>query len=108
MILNLTQNKVISKKEIVCKNIFSQGIGLMFHRKQNLLMVFPQERTVQLHNFFVFYPIDVLLINEKMKIVEIKRKFKPFTFWNSQQKGKYLLELAFLGEYTLENILKIK
>lgn len=44
--------------------------------------------------FFVFYPIDVLIVDEDMKIKEIKRNFQPFTFWNSKEKGKYVLELA--------------
>ncbi|MFH0700832.1 MAG: DUF192 domain-containing protein [Candidatus Woesearchaeota archaeon] len=107
MILNKTKNKTISKKEIICKSLFSQGIGLMFHRRQNLIMIFPKERTVQLHNFFVFYSIDVLLLDEKMRIVEIKRNFRPFTCWNSQQKGKYLLELAFFGECARGDVLEI-
>ena len=49
--------------------------------------------------FFVFYPIDVLIINESMEIVEIKREFKPWTFWTSQNKGKYIIELAFPSKY---------
>ena len=108
MILNHTKNKVISPKEKVCKSILSQMIGLMFHRKQNLLMVFPQERKVQLHNFFVFYPIDVLLVDEKMKVVEIKRNFRPFTFFTPKNKCKYLIELSFPGEYVVGDILELK
>ncbi|MBI4980089.1 DUF192 domain-containing protein [Candidatus Woesearchaeota archaeon] len=99
MIFNHTRNKVISEKEIVCKSIFSQALGLMFHRKQNLIMVFKEERRISLHNCFVFFPIDVLIVDKEMKIVEIKKNFWPFTFWNASQKGKYVLELAFPGEY---------
>lgn len=44
---------------------------------------------------FVFYPLDVLIVGEDMKIKEIKRNFQPFTFWNSKEKGKYVVELAF-------------
>ncbi|MFA6460976.1 MAG: DUF192 domain-containing protein [Candidatus Woesearchaeota archaeon] len=108
MILNQTNQKVISKKERVCTSLLSQGIGLMFRRKQNLLMIFPEERKVSLHNCFVFYPIDVLLVDKDFKIVEIKKKFNPFMFWNSTQKGKYLIELAFPSEYALGEILKIR
>jgi len=49
--------------------------------------------------FFVFYPIDVLLLNKHKEIVEIKKNFKPFTFWTSKEKGKYVVELAFPEEY---------
>lgn len=58
--------------------------------------------------FFVFYSIDVLLLNEKKEIVEIKKNFKPFTFWNSKEKGKYVVELAFPGEYQVGDRVEIK
>ena len=94
MIINKTKHITISKDEIICKNIFSQTRGLMFRKKQNLVMVFKKERKVRLHNFFVFYPIDVIILNKNKKIVEIKQDFKPFTFWNSKKKGKYIIELG--------------
>ncbi len=95
MITNKTTNKIISKQEIVCKDIFSQGLGLMFKLKeQNLIMIFNKERDIILHNFFVCYPLDLLVLDKDKKVVEIKENFKPFTFWSSQKKGKYLLELG--------------
>lgn len=94
MLLNTTRNKVISEKEITCKNIFSQIRGLMFRKKQNLIMEFPEERKISLHNCFVFFTTDVLILDKEMKIVEIKRDFKPFRFWNASQKGKYVVELG--------------
>ena len=95
MIKNITTEEVISKEEIVCKTIRSQARGLMFRRKkQNLIMTFPKERKVSLHMFFVFYPIDVLLLDKNKKVIEIKENFKPFTFWTSKNKGKYLIELG--------------
>ena len=57
-------------------------------------MVFNKERNISLHNFFVFYPINVLVLNENKKVIEIKNNFRPFTFWNSKNKGKYLIELG--------------
>lgn len=107
MILNQSTNKVISEKELVCKSILSQAFGLMFRKKQNLIMVFPEERKTSLHNFFVFYPIDVLIVDKEMKIVEIKKNFKPFTFWSSKEKGKYLIELGFKKEYNIGEIIRI-
>src|SRR3989338_9284716 len=91
--------KVISQRELVCTSPWSQARGLMFRKRQNVVMIFPQERSISLHMFFVFYPIDVLIINQHHKIIEIKRNFKPFTFWNSSKKGKYVVELGFSGRY---------
>lgn len=90
-----SNNKLISKNERICKTIFSQVRGLMFRRRQNLLMIFPSERKVHLHTFFVFYPLTIVLIDRNHKAVEIKRDLKPFRFWNSAKEGKYLLELTF-------------
>ena len=99
MIINKTSNETISRKELICTNIFSHARGLMFRKKQNLVMVFPKEKKISLHNFFVFYPIDVLILNENKEIVEIKRNFEPFTFWKSQKKGKYVIEMSFSKDY---------
>ena len=65
----------------------------MFSRRHNLVMVFPEERKVKLHNWFVFYPIDVLFLDKQKKIIEIKENFKPFTFYYSKKKASYVVEL---------------
>lgn len=92
---------IISAQEIIASSIWSQAWGLMFRRKQNLIMIFSHEKQVSLHMWFVFFPIDVLILNEKKQVVEIKRNLKPFSLWSSAQKGKYVLELAFPATYTI-------
>ncbi len=77
----------------------------MFRPKQNLLMIFKKPQKISLHNFFVFYPIDVLLLNEKREVVEIKQNFKPFTLWLSTKEGKYLVELAYPAKYKVGDVL---
>ena len=94
MIINQTLNKKISDKEIYCKSIFSQAWGLMFRKKQNLIMEFNSEKKISLHMFFVPFPIDVLIVNKDKEIVEIKENFRPYTFWKSKEKGKYVIELG--------------
>lgn len=107
MIYNKTRREIISQSEMVCTSFFSQARGLMFRRKRNLVMVFPGERKISLHMFFVFYPIDVLVVDGDKKIVEIKRNFKPFTVWNSSEKGKYVVELAKKGSYEVGDLIEI-
>ncbi len=94
MLFNKTQNKHISKKELVCKTFWQQARGLMFRKRQNVVIIFQKETKISLHMFFVFYPIEVLILNKQQQVVEIKNNFLPFTFWNPQKKGKYILELA--------------
>ena len=80
----------------------------MFRKKKcNLVMVFPQERKISLHTFFVFYPIDVLVLDKERKVMEIKKSFTPYSFWTAQQKGKYVVELAESEEYEVGNVLEI-
>lgn len=107
MIVNKTNGKVISHQEKICRSVFSQALGLMFRKKQNLVMVFPKERKISLHMFFVFYPIDVLVVDEKRRIVEIKRNLKPFTVWDSTRKGKYVLELIENNKSDLGDIIEL-
>ena len=104
MITNRTTNQLISHKERLCNNIFAQARGLMFRKKQNLIMIFNKEKKISLHMFFVFYPIDVLILNKNKKVVEIKRNFKPLTFWQSKSSGKYVIEI---GEKTNNNNVRI-
>lgn len=108
MIHNKSTKKAISQNEIYCKSIFSQARGLMFRGKQNLIMEFPEERKISLHMWFVFFPIDVLILNKDKKIVEIKRNFKPFTFWTAKEKGKYVVELGFPENYGLGDGLEFR
>lgn len=108
MITNKTKKQVISHKEKYCKSFFSQTLGLMFSKKNNLIMEFKKERKISLHNFFVFYPIDVLILDQDKKIVEIKRDFKPFTLWTANSKGKYVVELGLKGDYEVSDKLILK
>lgn len=94
MITNLSKHAIISQTELRANTIVSQALGLMFRTKHNLIMTFPQPRKISLHNFFVFYPLDILLLDEHKKIIEIKQNFQPFTFYTSTQNAKYVIELA--------------
>lgn len=58
------------------------------------MMAFEEEKRVRLHSWFVFYPIDVLVLDKDKKIIEIKKNFKPFGFWSSKREGKYVVELG--------------
>lgn len=90
-----------------CRGMWSQARGLMFRAKQNLVMEFPSERRVSLHMFFVFYPIDVLVLDSSKKIVEIKKNLKPWTFWSSNHKGKYVVETPFSHKYKIGEKVKV-
>lgn len=90
-----------------CKSLLSKALGLMFSRKRNLLFVFGKERRIMLHNWFVFYPINLVFLDKNKRVVEIKRDFKPFCFYASKRKARYLIETPFEVKFKLGNKIKI-
>ena len=109
MIRNKTKKIVISQNEIKANSHFSQGWGLMMRRRQNLIMKFCAQRKISLHNLFVFYPLEILVVNSKGRILEINHRFNPFTFWKAKHKGTYCIELGLdesKGKCAVGNVLE--
>lgn len=82
------------------KNVFLKGKGLMFSRKlKNNVLIFENFRESSLfsmiHTWFVFQNIDVVWMDKNKKIVDIKRKVRPFSFnVKPSEKAKYFIEMA--------------
>ena len=108
MIINKTTGKRITDQEMICRTLLSQARGLMFRRKRNLLMILPRERRVSLHMFFVFYPLDILIINGQGRIVEIKQNLQPFALWRARQRGKYVVEIAYPSVYRVGDVVEMR
>lgn len=66
----------------------------MFSKKKNLLFVFDNERIRSFHMFFVFFPIDIIFLDSKKRIVEIKENFMPFTFYTPKKAFRYAVEMS--------------
>jgi uncharacterized membrane protein (UPF0127 family) len=62
-------------------------------RNKGLVFHFGKLQSISLHMFFVFYPIDVLWLNKEKQVVQIKKRFKPFTFVARSEPSCYVLEL---------------
>lgn len=96
MIINKSNNKIIVSKSKVSGSIFFKALGLMFSggiRDFGLVFVFNSEARRSLHNFFVFFPTDILFLDKSRRIVEIKENFKPFTVYIPRKKSQYVVEL---------------
>ena len=96
MIKNKTKNFVLAKNKKILFSVFSKAKGLMFSKKltdTGYIFIFSKPRKIDLHMFFVFFPIDVLFLDENKKVIEIKEHFKPFTFYISKNEAKYVVEL---------------
>lgn len=86
----------IKKKEIkaeLCEGL-SSVIGFMFHFSPHHAKVlsFKEEKKISLHMLFVFFPLLAIFLDSRKKVVDTK-KLKPFTFYTSPKKAKYVVEI---------------
>lgn len=97
LILKKSNKKItLAKKVVFRKNPFSQGIGLMFHKKisdEAHIFTFNEEIYVPVTMYFVFFSIDILFLDKNKKIVELKENFRPFTNYYPKNLAMYLVEL---------------
>jgi uncharacterized membrane protein (UPF0127 family) len=102
MIKNVNSKKIISTNEKIVTSVAGKAKGLIFCSKveRPLVFVFGSERIIDLHMLFVFCSIDVILLDRNKRVVEAKENFKPFTFFSSHAKAKYVIELAAGTVYT--------
>jgi uncharacterized membrane protein (UPF0127 family) len=78
----------------ITNSVWKKARGLMFSKRKNLVFVFNKEQKVSLHNFFVFFPIDVLYLDADKRIVEVKKNFMPFSYYRPKNKANYIVEIA--------------
>jgi uncharacterized membrane protein (UPF0127 family) len=96
MIRNKTRKTVICRKKEIFSSILAKAKGLMFSaqiKDTGYIFPFSTPRRIDLHMFFVFFPIDLLFLDEHKKVIEIKEGFMPFTLYCSKKKANYLIEL---------------
>jgi len=93
MIKNKRTGKVIAEKHTKVTSILGKARGLMFSRSRTLVFEFQTARRVALHMFFVFFSIDVAFLDSKHRIVELKRRFLPFTVYNPREPCSYIIEM---------------
>jgi len=93
--INPRRRKVVISRYKLCKSAFCHFKGLMLSKKPDfaLVFVFRTEKRRSLHMFFVFYPIDLLFLDSKKKVVEIKENFMPFSFYFPRKKSRFVVEL---------------
>jgi uncharacterized protein len=96
MIQNNTRKTLICNNERVLSSIFEKAQGLMFSKPIKdigYIFVFDTPRRIDLHMFFVFFPIDVLFLDSQKNVLELKENFRPFSIYYSGSKASYVIEL---------------
>jgi len=74
------KGKSLKLNAVVCSG-FGRLSGLMFKSKETdiLLFEFSKKTRIRIHSFFVFFPFFAVWIDDKNKIIQVK-KIRPFTF----------------------------
>ncbi len=92
----ISKNKVICKKKKILTSIPAKAAGLMFRKKitdTGYVFVFEKKQKIDIHMFFVFFPIDVLFLDKDKKVIELTENLKPFRLYFSKKESNYLIEL---------------
>ena len=98
----LLKNKVISNAKY-CNSFFSKSIGLMFSRKlEKGKSIILEGSNLNLHMFFVFFPLDIIYLDSSKKVVDIRQAYPFVSFVVPKEKAKYVIEMN-----KGENILKV-
>lgn len=79
-------------KGVHCRSAWSRGRGLMFSKKKTLIFHFQKPTRSSLHMFFVFFPIDVIALDQNKKVIEIKENLSPWNFFTGKKSASFLIE----------------
>ena len=92
---NVTRKSVIATRSKIADSVLGRSIGLMFSLPTQSAMVlkFKSDSPVNLHMFFVFFPIDVILVDSRRKVVELIEGFAPFTTYSAKKKAMFVVEV---------------
>lgn len=97
----INNGKLIADKIKFYDDIFSKTKGLMFSKplkkREALILVANKEGILNttIHMFFVFFPVDVVWLNSKKEVIDIRYNVKMFTpFIKPRKPARYVLELS--------------
>lgn len=100
MLINKTRKKILTKNIKICKNIFSMGFGLMLRSKNSVkdkAWIFVFSRTGRLSlsitTHFMLFPIDIIFLDSKKKIIDVKENLKPWKCYVPKADSQYVIEL---------------
>jgi|GEM_PF-406643 len=109
--------RVVAKRIVYCNDILKKGTGLMFRSRNALkdkawLFPFKRPRRVCITMILVFYPIDIIFLDNRNRIIELKEDIRPFQNYTSKEKIYSFLELSkgSIRKFKIKegNFLKIK
>lgn len=96
MIKNLANGKTVITKTVEIKSILGKILGLMFRKPPltyGMIFSFKKSQRLEIHTWFVRYPIDILFLDEHKRIVDMVRNLNPFSSYSSGFDSRYVIEL---------------
>lgn len=100
MLYNRTQNKKIIENVRLANSAMEKFKGLMFEKKNRfdygLVFDFNRETRMgaSIHMLFVFFPIDLVYLDEKKKVTDIRLSIAPWTLnYTPKKPSRFLAEL---------------
>lgn len=96
-LLDEETGNVLAEKIETADSFWSRLRGLMFRREfekgEALLFGFSKPKKFRIHTFFVFFPIDLIYLNEEFEVLEIEEGLPPWRVYNPSVEASYLVEL---------------
>jgi uncharacterized membrane protein (UPF0127 family) len=78
------------------RTMFRQVLGLMFRKSipfdYSMIFILKKPSQVSIHMLFVFFPIDVIFLNEEKKIMGLSR-LRPWVGYKAMEDIKYIIEM---------------
>lgn len=87
------RNNVEIKDLYVFNSPLSKISGLMFRKKGRALFIFNNSSKEGVWTPFMKFSIDLIFIDETLRIVEIKRNLKPWRIYRPEKKYRYFIEV---------------
>lgn len=111
MSIQVYRGDILVSEPALAKSQWEKARGLMFSKPHDVLFHFNDERRLKFHMVFVFFPIDIIFLDHELKVVDLKPRFRPFTFYYSKAKSSTVLEAydGFINDHsiTIGDTLKI-
>lgn len=95
--VHLDSGSVLAEEVELMDSFWSRFRGLMFRRNfepgRALLFKFSGARRFRIHTFFVFFPIDLIYLDEGFRVVDVEGGLSPWSTYCPEHEGNFLVEL---------------
>ncbi len=86
----------IARAVELSRTVLSQALGLMFRKKipsdYSMIFVLKKPSYVGIHMLFVFFPIDVIFLDEEKRIMGLS-SLKPWLGFKAMNNVRYVIEM---------------